>query len=171
MGDINSHVFELAETLAAVGADWLAFEVIEAIRHGRPTEHLPGKRIAIPHEVDAWEGESLSPHERQLVDVGTEPIPADDQIEFAANYVVERLSEAIAMRKASLQNLDRIASTFPDEQIGTDDQHGTHLTLGLEESDSRFTIADMDRLQSLLPALLSSLKEWTAETGREDSQR
>lgn len=170
MGDINPHVFELAETLAAVGADWLAFEVMEAIRHGKPTDHLPNNRRAVPHEADAWEGESLSPHERQLIDVGTEPIPALDQIEFAANYIVERLSEAIAMTKASLQNLDRIASTFLDEQSGKDDQRATPLTLGLEESDFRFTSADVDRLRSLLPALLSSLKEWTTATRREESQ-
>lgn len=168
MGDINLHVFELAETLAAVGWDWLAVEVIEAIVRGKPTKHLSEKQTPITREVVTWEAEDISPQERQFIDLGMEPIPVKEQIEFAANYVFDRLSEAIAMTGASLQNLERIASESPDKQIRKNDQQGVSLTLGLEESNFQFTSADGDRLQPLLLALRSSLKEWTTSTSPEE---
>ena len=47
------------------------------------------------------------------------PIEGDDQIEFAAPYVVDRITEAIEMTRMSLDNLNRIsAKSLPKSTPG-----------------------------------------------------
>jgi hypothetical protein len=169
MAEIDSRIIELVETLAAAGADWLAFEIIDGIRFGRPLEGPEHRQRNMPRDVDAWEGESLSAREREFRETAMEPIRGDEQIKFAAAYVVERLNEVIEMTRLSLDNLDKLSAEPLVDLIETQQQPRVPLTLGIEDSDFHLTQVQAKRMLLLMPSLHTSLSDWATDALRRGS--
>ena len=98
------------------------------------------------------------------------PIEGDDQIEFAASYVVVRITEAIEMTRKSLDNLNRISAKSSENPSEVDPGPQTAITLGLEDSELHFTRDQADQLRSLLPELRTSLSEWSVRVRQKERE-
>lgn len=162
MATIDPRLIELIDTLVAAGADWLAFEILDGIRSGRPGEESDNDDVEMRDALRSWkEDKSAGPRTRKR-EAAMKAIEGDDQIEFAASYVADRITEAIEMTRMSLENLNRISAKNPDEVQAEQ----TAITLGVENSDFRFTKDQAEQLRHLLPELRTALSEWSVRVRR-----
>jgi len=107
MAVLDPRLFDLLETLTRSRLDWLAMEVIDGIRSGRAVEDSPEALAAARKAI----GSKAPPRARGEPSASTpapRPIEGDAQIEWAANYVGERLQSTLAQLDASLTMLDEI---------------------------------------------------------------
>jgi hypothetical protein len=122
MAMIDPRLLPLIETLIAVDADWLAFEILDGIQLGRVVEEtredLQSTRLAV----------RTAKHQKRRSEERAEPPPAatplvgDEQIDWAANYVAARLSDAVSMLGATLDQLNQIVSSAEESPAATSDQ-------------------------------------------------
>jgi hypothetical protein len=170
MAEINPGILELVETLVAAGADWLAFELLDEIRLGRPVDHDEDSPERTVGELRVWEGESLSTQEREARDLGVEPILTEEQIAFAADFIAGRISEIIEMTTLSLENLQSIFLVSRGDRL--EPQVGTppSVDLGFEDSTFHFTAGEEKQMFLLLDSLRASLSEWVKAARREASE-
>ena len=105
MAVLNPRLLELIETLVAARLDWLAFELIEGIQAGHPPDE-PEEALAAAR-TSIRSGKQPKAHgEPYAIAMEAKPIPPDEQIEWAAAYVEERLGEALEQLQASIDTLD-----------------------------------------------------------------
>jgi membrane protein involved in colicin uptake len=109
MAVIDLRVLDLIGTLTAARLDWLAFELIEGIQAGRRVE-ASEEMLTSTRRAIADKNQPKARAEPHAVADKLEPIAGDDQIEWAASYVAERLDAALAQLDASVQALDMILS-------------------------------------------------------------
>lgn len=117
MAVLNPRLLPLLETLAASGADWLAFEIVDGVRRGREPEEPEELLQAARENVRARQPERIpSPEILKL----TAPILGDDQIAWAAAYVLARLDGALADLDAGYAMIEVIAddTTRRSEKAG-----------------------------------------------------
>lgn len=110
MAILNSRVLELIETLVAARLDWLAFELIEGIRLGRTAEEFE-EALAAARQSIRNDAQPKARGEPQVLLAKPEPIPAGEQVEWAAAYVEERLETALEQLQASIDALDLIVES------------------------------------------------------------
>ncbi len=89
---LDPRLLPLLETLSSVGADWLAFEIVDGVRRGRETLEPEELLQAAREKVRSRQ---LSERMSADIPVLAEPILGDDQIAWAANYVADRLDSAL----------------------------------------------------------------------------
>lgn len=167
MATIHPPLIELVDTLVAAGADWLAFEILDAIRSGKPGEESDSDNREVHRSLRAWKEEKSAAPGTRKRDAVVKPIEGDDQIEFAVSYVGDRIADAIEMTRISLENLNRISARNPDEiQPGFE----TAITLGLENSEFRFARGQAEQLLRLLPELRIALSEWSIRVRRKERE-
>jgi hypothetical protein len=168
MAVINPRLIELIDTLVASGADWLAFEILDGIRSGMPVDESDNRDPENHHELRSWKDDRSSKPRTRIRETAMKPIYGDDQIEFAAGYVVNRITEAIEMTTMSLENLNRISAESPDRAAEINPKSEVAITLGLEDSEFRFTGDQAEKLRRLLPELRTSLSEWSARVRQKE---
>lgn len=161
MATIDPRLIELVDTLVAAGADWLAFEIFDEIRSGKPGEESDNRDPEMHGGLRSWKDDKSSAPGPRKGDAVMKPIEGDDQIEFAASYVVDRITEAIEMTRMSLDNLNRISTKSSENSSEVDPRPQTAITLGLEDSEFRFTRDQAEQLRRLLPELRTALSEWS----------
>lgn len=106
MAVLDPRLLPLLETLAASGADWLAFEIVDGVRRGREPEEPEELLQAARENVRARQPERIpSPEILKLA----APILGDDQIAWAAAYVLARLDGALADLDAGYAMIEAIA--------------------------------------------------------------
>jgi len=165
MATIDPRLIELVDTLVAAGADWLAFEIVDGVRSGKPRDESDNDDREMHRSLRSWKDDK-SPATRKREAV-MKPIEGDDQIEFAASYVADRITDAIEMTRTSLENLNRIsAKNARDIDLGPQ----TAITLGLENSEFRFTPDWAEPLRHLLPELRTSLSEWSVRVRQKERE-
>jgi hypothetical protein len=170
MATIDPRLIELVDTLVAAGADWLAFEILDGIRSGRPGEESDNRDRQMHRSLRSWKDDKSSEPETRKEEALAKPIEGDDQIEFAASYVVDRITEAIEMTSMSLDNLNRISAKSSEQPSEVDSGPQVAITLGLEDSEFRFTQDQAERLRRLLPELRSSLSEWSIRVRQKERE-
>jgi hypothetical protein len=170
MATIDLRLIELVETLVAAGADWLAFEIFDEIRSGKPREVSDNRDPEMHRGLRSWKDDESSAPETRKGDAVMKPIEGDDQIEFAASYVVDRITEAIEMTTMSLGNLNRIAAKSSENSSEVEPAPQTAITLGLEDSEFRFTRDQAEQLRRLLPELRTSLSVWSARVRQKERE-
>jgi hypothetical protein len=170
MATIDPRLIELVDTLVAAGADWLAFEILDGIRSGRPGEESGTRDREMHRSLRSWKDDKSSEPEARKGEAVVKPIEGDDQIEFAASYVVDRISEAIEMTSMSLDNLNRISTKSSENPSEVDPGPQADMTLGLEDSEFRFTQEQARQLRRLLPELRSSLSEWSIRVRQKERE-
>jgi hypothetical protein len=170
MAVIDPRLIELIDTLAASGADWLAFEILDGIRSGVSVEGSDNRDPERHHELRSWKDDRSSEPKTRIRETVMKPIYGDDQIEFAAGYVVDRITEAIEMTTMSLENLNRISANSSDGTAEITPKSRVAITLGLEDSEFRFTGDQAEKLRSLLPELRTSLLEWSARVRQKERE-
>jgi hypothetical protein len=107
---LDTRLLPLIETLTEAGADWLAFELVDGIRRGVEAEE-PEELLVLARER-VRSGVAGERRPMKLAELAT-PILGDDQIVWAAQYVVNRLDAALADLAAASNLLEAIADAPP----------------------------------------------------------
>jgi len=170
MATIDPRLIELVDTLVAAGADWLAFEILDGIRSGQPEEESDNRDRGMHRSLRSWKEDKSSEPETRKREAVAKPIEGDDQIEFAASYVLDRITSAIEMTSMSLDNLNRISANSSENPSEVDPRPQAAITLGLEDSNFRFTQDHAEQLRGLLPELRSSLSEWSLRVRQKERE-
>jgi hypothetical protein len=178
MAILEPKLLPLIETLAEVGADWLAFEVIDGIRAGKLAEEHLENLAAIQDAVRSAKLENFRGGEKRVNAVPPSvppqvPIIGDEQIRWAAEYIHKRLSDALSMLQSSLDQLQRIVSTpEPRDGVSPDIVAGNEITLILQGDEQKFSVrkAEITNAIAALENLRKALSSWEAST-REGRQR
>jgi hypothetical protein len=166
MARLDRRLLPLIETLAASGADWLAFELTDGIRSGRVVEEQPealerartlvregsfGSIPVLEHDPE------ISPH--------IEPIAGDEQIDWAIQFVSTRLENTVAMLASALEGLDDIVkeSSRTEAPVGTE-MMASEVTLVLQIDEAFLQVERLGAMAALnaVQALRSALSTWGA---------
>lgn len=167
MAILDPRVLELIETLVAARLDWLAFELIEGIRLGRLPDE-PEEVLAAARQSVRSNAQPKARGEAHVLLEEPKPIPADEQVEWAAAYVEERLDAALEQLQASLESLDFIVEAtierqdpqdVPTQASGKTD-HVTLVLLDLE-GDQKSSRNDVAGARDDFSTLHAALAEWT----------
>lgn len=160
MGSIDARLTPLIETLITSGADAIAVELLIAIQQGWVEEdsadELRQAREAVGHFRDGNQQKEF-PHTREPK---VHHLTGDEQIEFAAEYVIERVARELEMTDASLENLNKIVNgseNAPAKGIG--DTSPVTLRRGDDERDLGRKQLEFGRTQ--LAALREALSTWS----------
>lgn len=168
MAILDSRVLELIETLVAARLDWLAFELIEGIRLGRSPEE-PEEALAAARESIRSNAQPKARGEPQVLLAGPQPIPAGEQVEWAAAYVEERLEAALEQLQASTDTLDFIVETTTEPKVPQElvagasakTEQGMTLVLLDVEGDRKSSREDIAGARDDIPILRAALAGWT----------
>jgi hypothetical protein len=171
MAILEPRVLPLIETLAEVGADWLAFEVVDGIRAGKVAEEHLENLAAIQDAVRPAKLENFRTEKRvSAVPPSVSPavpIIGDDQIRWAAEYVHKRLSDALSMLQASLDQLQSIVSTpAPGDRVSPDIVASNEITLIVLGDEEKFSVRKAETADAIasLEKLRKALSSWEAST-------
>jgi hypothetical protein len=154
----------LIQTLTAVGADWLAFELIEGIRRGREVEETSDS-LAISREQVRQGGPPMPVEAPNGSIFEPQPILGDEQIEWATAYIIERLDMALAKLAASIDNLDMIvdgsAATPPIKTDGGTKELLVVFSAG--EDQPKVDRAAANQARDAVPGLRAALEAWSIQ--------
>ena len=159
MAILDPRLLPFIEVLAELGMDWLAFELVDGVRRGKePVEDEAALRRARDR---AWRASDAEEDTERFGSPGgtATPILGDDQLEWAARYVDERLRAAVDQIAHSLDALDEIVAGLDarpsDTPVAT-----TRLVLRGDESADTVGRAEVDGARARLPALREALDAW-----------
>lgn len=160
MANIDVRLTPLVETLIASGADSIAIEVLIAIQRGLVEEdsadELREAREAIGHSREGNQQREYPPTREAKV----HHLTGDEQIEFAADYVIERLARELDMTDASLENLNQIVNGPGNEPLrGESNPSSVRLRRSDNERDLGREQLATGRAQ--LAALREALSTWS----------
>jgi hypothetical protein len=173
MARIDPRLLPLIDTLINSEADWLAFEILDAIRAGRPAEESEEEVREARDAVRTFRADKRGSPPRIAAKAGAgEELEGDDQIIFASTYVIDRISQAIEMSKESLRRLSEIVSRSEHQQDATalKAESQAQVFIQIEDSDA---VSDQDRSTEAtrrLPGLRSALIEWSRSVLHEEPQ-
>ena len=159
MAILDPRLLSLIEVLAELGMDWLAFELIDGVQRGKePVEDDAAPRRA--RDRVQWASDAEEVTERfGSSDGAAIPILGDDQLEWAARYVDERLRAAFDQIAYSFDALDEIVGGVdtrpPGAPLAT-----TRLVLRGEDSENVVDRAEVDGAEARLDALRGALDAW-----------
>lgn len=161
MAVLNPRLLELIETLTAARLDWLAFELIEGVRAGHPADE--------PGEARTEAGESIGSNTQAnalaqppAIAAETIPIPPDEQIEWAADYVGARLTETLEQLQSSLHMLDDIVEGTTEATAAS--MPRAVVVLRDLEGGRECRSGDITGARDSLPTLRAALKEWIQQS-------
>lgn len=167
MATINPRLLPLIETLIAVGADWLAVELIETLNHGRWPEESEDVLALTRAQVRAGNEEKRLREPRDKAAARSQIAP-EEQVGWAANFVLERLDSAISELESSIANLDVIiGEASEDLALSKPDRLPITLSLGGEDGSDRVDAADIKKARLGIEALRKALTRWANESGRQ----
>jgi predicted NBD/HSP70 family sugar kinase len=150
--------------LSEVGLDWLAFELVDGVRRGRePEENVEALKRAREH-VRAGERKIAALELGGSVEA--EPLVGDDQVEWAARYVEERLGATLDEMAASFNNIDCIVGSIRDEEtldvVHAGDRPSPSLLLIDGKERRKVDRGQLEAAQGHLPELRRVLAIWLA---------
>jgi flagella basal body P-ring formation protein FlgA len=170
MAVLDPRLLDLIHTLVVSRLDWLAFELIEGVQVGRSPEE-PAEVLAATRESIRGNAQPKARGEPQAIVVEAKPIPPDEQIEWAAAYVEERLGEALEQLNTAIDTLDFVVegtTERPDEAGAvvqpTDTSASTAVVVLQDvERDLKSGRDDVTFARESFPILRAALSEWTAQ--------
>jgi hypothetical protein len=169
MAIIDSRILPLIETLVHVGADWLAFEVLEGIQAGEVSEE--------PHEMLRFTQMSVRSRKqpvnvRPLEEPSAQPIGlprlGNAQLVWAAAYISGRLRDAVFMLERSFDQLENVSSLSQDRrQVGLGQ---SAITVVLQTGEAQLSVSryTLDEAKVGLELLSQALKGWLDSVGIEE---
>ncbi len=164
MAILDARLLPLIETLAASGADWLAFELTDGIRSGRIVEEsaeaLEQARTMVR---EGSFGRTPIPEEFHGDSQVIEPIAGDDQIDWADRYIRARLKDNIGMLTTAFNGLEQIvASELPTDVPAQSREMASAVSLVLQEDETSFEVNRTNVSEALhaLQFLNSALNSW-----------
>jgi hypothetical protein len=163
MAILDPRLLALIETLAAEGADWLAFELIEGIQRGRESEEPEDALVSA--RVRARFGEQG--RREPIVSVRPAmPILGDDQIVWAATYVSQRLDSALNDLAGASDALNAIAAAPSSQREREEEQHlqGPPAPINIVINDEEVLTAshgEIETARDAIEELRSALDNWS----------
>jgi hypothetical protein len=117
--------------------------------------------------------------EPQAIAVETKPIPLDEQVEWAAGYVEERLGEVLEQLQVSIDTLDLVVeggAERPDKTVSaaqpTDAAEPKAIVVRLDLEGGRESGRDdVASARASFPSLRTALAEWTAQSSGQATTR
>ena len=169
MAILDPRLLPFIEVLAELGMDWLAFELVDGVRRGKePVEDEAALRRARDRTRRASD---VGEDKEQFGSAGgaATPLLGDDQLEWAARYVDERLRAAFDQIAHSLDALDEIVAGL-DARPSDAPMATTRLVLRGDESAYTVGRAEVDGARVRLSALRVALDAWVLSE-RSDSRQ
>jgi hypothetical protein len=161
MAILDSRLFDLFETLRVSQLDWLIFELMDGIQAGRHPSESPDTLAQARRDVrsDRPPEFSVSPISEAV------PISGDEQIEWAVQYVADRLDATLAELGQSANNLDAILDGDGTKPASIAKQGGREVTIELADGDGSRKLGRDDILAASteLPSLRKELEAWSAQ--------
>ena len=165
MATINPRLLPLIETLIAAGADWLAVELIETLSNGRWPEESEDVLALTRAQVRAGNEQKRMSEPREKA-VARSQIAPEEQVGWAANFVVERLDSSISELENSIANLEVIIGEVSEDlALSKLDRLPTSLSLVGEVGSDRVDAADLKKARLGIEALRKALTRWANESG------
>lgn len=163
---LEPRLYPLLETLTRAGLDWLAQEIVSGALAGRVKEEAPETLHAARRIVFRRSQESASLVQVKSFEERAEAFSGEEQIDWAAQHVAQRLEQVLEMFRHSIDRLDELTQRQrPGERL----QHrGVKTVLVLNDGEAVETI---DRAQVTaaiegLGELRDALGAWAAEARR-----
>ncbi|MFW2227767.1 MULTISPECIES: hypothetical protein [Rhizobium] len=161
MATLDPRLFELFETLRASQLDWMIFELMEGIQAGRHPKESPDNLARARHEVQSDSSPEfvVSPMSEAA------PISGDEQIEWAVQYVADRLDATLAELGKAADNLDTIVNGNAAKTTIIPKQGQQEVTIELADGDGARKLGRNDIVAASveLPGLRKELEAWSAQ--------
>jgi hypothetical protein len=167
MATLDTRLLPLIEALAVADADWLAFEILDGLRLGKVAEETRAELKSTRSAVRSAERPTRRSEERAVLPAPAVPIIGDEQIDWAADYVGKRMSEAVLMLQATLDQLEGIISGTPTlDGAHSPSSAGEGVTLVLQTDGEELSVRrrDVADARATLPRLQEALLAWVAST-------
>lgn len=163
MATLDRRTLDLVETLIAARLDWLAFELVDAVERGRASTEDPDTLAAVRQKVRK-DDQPRATGEPKLLSREPQPIEGDDQIDWAARYVAERLNSTLYYLMQSIENLDAIAGDNTEAPSVMPEKAGELFVVLIDGEDYRQVgRASVDAAIGALSQLRSSLEAWSTQ--------
>jgi hypothetical protein len=163
MATIDPKLLPLIETLIGVDADWLALEILDGLRLGIVAEEIHEDLLSTQLAVREAKRQMRRSEERAVPPPVGKPIVGDEQIDWAARYVSDRLSDAVSMLQASFDQLNQIVRTNWEVHAPRSErtlEKGFDLTLQLEAEGPILRSSEMNEAISAISRLREALFSW-----------
>jgi hypothetical protein len=167
MATIDRRLLPLIEALAAVDADWLAFEILEGVQRGRVAEETHDDLLLTQQKVRGASRKKSTERQRPhwVSPAPAQPVTGDDQIDWAVSYVNERIQDMVSMADATIEELNAILFTSapPQVRLTLPPPPTDGVTLVLQTDDEQHRIVrkdDVAQARAGLPRLRSELLTW-----------
>ena len=158
MAILDPRLLPFIETLADLGMDWLVFELVDGIRRGdEPAEDEHALKLARREKTEQLPANDLERH------ASADSVPTyflgDRQLQWAAEYVVERLSDTLDEMSQSIDALDEF---FDDLEVKQPEASAAEPLLVLidEGEESVVGRAQIEAAQAHLRELSEALDVW-----------
>jgi hypothetical protein len=168
MAILDRRLIPFIEMLTDLGLDWLAFELVDGIRRGREPEETAEALIVAREQVRA--GKVNAVKSEPAVGIETEPLLGDDQLEWTARYVDERLRETLAEMMVSLDNIDGIVGLPPDKVVADTHPGAAAIVLRDGDEDRKVGRPQVEEARNQLLKLRGALASWLASTRTDIAQ-
>ena len=169
MAILDARLVPLIETLTATGADWLAFEIIDGLRLGRVKEETLDTLQNTRETLRAAKRQKRHSEQRAILPPPAMPILGDEQIEWAAEYVTNRMVDVTIMLQAALDQLEAVLAGAHIAD-GEPPAHGrkAEITLVLHGREGEISVrrSEVAKAIALVPRLEESLRSWAATARR-----
>ena len=99
MATPDSRLLELTAVLTEVGLDWLALELLQGVRDGLPVEETPDDLQRAQLAVRLGKTLERSEDLRAFTPPVDEHLQGTQQLYWATEYILDRLTEASAVHK------------------------------------------------------------------------
>jgi hypothetical protein len=167
MATLDTRLLPLIETLAVADADWLAFEILDGLALGKVAEETRDDLQNTRSAVRSAKRQTRRSEERASPPPAAVPIVGDEQINWAADYVDKRLSDAVLMLQATLDQLEGIISgapTLDGSPSGSAAREGVTLVLQTHDEGLSVRRREAADARATLPKLREALLAWVAST-------
>ena len=159
---LNPRLLPLIEALVAEDADWLAFELLDGVRLGKVTEESPNDLQNARDAATSTGGQGWHSEKRPLAPPASVPIVGDEQIVWAADYVGTRITDAVTMLQAALDEMDAIVTgtVIHDRSPVASAGNGTTLVLQGNEEESTVSKDETAAAMNAISRLQEALQAW-----------
>ena len=167
MATIDPRLLPLIETLIAVDADWLALEILDGLRLGIVAEEMPEHLLSTQRAVREAKSQVRHSEGRAVPPPVGKPIVGDEQIDWAANYLADRVSDALLMLRASFDQMNQIVRSNWEVHARPSDrtfQKGFDLALQTEGEGPILRAPGVGDAISAIPRLREALLNWAKVT-------
>lgn len=166
MAVLDPRLLPFIEMLAELGMDWLVFELVDGIRRGDEPAEDEHALARARQQNEQFPADDLERHARVWrtnTDESADSVPTsilgERQLQWAADYVFERLRDTLDEMSQSLHALDEI---FEDPEMGQPVAFAAEPSLVLIDDGEERVVrrAQIKAAQAFLPELRKALDVW-----------